>query len=342
MSRSTMSGVLSPLTNPFRRSNWNSQRVPITHANHIPRRLRATWELLMRNCAFTWYDDADCNQALIFESILMGETKAKEFLSRTSLKSEPQLVSTCQDQDPELTKGLFQTLATTKSLLEKKIKPVLESEVKVFEKSAEAALERTLANIAILLGICLSTGLSPWTSIKSTDATSTQLGSYALLLSVSAGVLALTTSLSHFSTVTDSARILLKLKEKMISATMDEHLKVGNVRAQNLDEAPTVGFSRSFDFFLNMAPPTGVSRHSNGGTEISGYLVTSARSWSLMDAKQCCWGVFLGPVFPFLTMYLVGGERPQIEVEMHDIKLHWCFGGITRAPNARPRQIYIH
>ncbi|KAI1739483.1 hypothetical protein F4680DRAFT_448861 [Xylaria scruposa] len=272
--------------------------------------LQATWQLLMMKYAVVWRDSIDepcCPQALVFEGFLMGETKVKEFLRGVSPESYSQVIPLdgriIQAQDPESAKTFFETAETTQSLVENKIKPILESEVKVLEKSAEATLERAQANITILLGICLSTGLAPWTSTKLTDATSTQLGSYALLFSVSAGILALTSSFSYFSTVTSSARMLLKLKENMLSATVDEHFKRDNVQPWNVDRPARFGFSCSSDFFGSIAPPGG--RFDNyPKTEITGYPVTIRRLWSLMNINQCLWSVFFGPVLIFLTKYL--------------------------------------
>lgn len=116
-----------------------------------------------------------------------------------------------------------------KSKFYKIIKPIHEAEIKAYEKATESVLEKTLANIAVLLGICLATALAPWTSyqgpnsVQGTYATATQLGSYALLLSVSTGTLALVSGITQLSNATDSARTLLLLQERIISASRRDH-----------------------------------------------------------------------------------------------------------------------
>ncbi|KAI0547617.1 hypothetical protein F4679DRAFT_597462 [Xylaria curta] len=207
----------------------------------------------------------------------MGETKVKNFLKGIPPESSTRALSSnsgiIQALDPKSV-YLVEMPEIIESLVEKKIKPILEFEVEVLDKSAETTLERVQANIAIIVGICLSTGLAPWTSIKSTDATSAQLGSYALLLSVSTEILALTRSFSYFSTATGSARMLLKLKENMLSVTVDEHFKGDNVQPWNLDKPLWFGFSCSSEFSDSIYTPSG-RRFTNSRTGITGYLVTT-------------------------------------------------------------------
>ncbi|KAK9780867.1 hypothetical protein SCAR479_02053 [Seiridium cardinale] len=95
---------------------------------------------------------------------------------------------------------LFKEHDRFRSVCTQQVKPYLDSEVEVFEKTAEASLDRTLASVAGILGECLAPGLASWTSVKTTDATNAQLGSYALLLAIITGLLALASSASHAST----------------------------------------------------------------------------------------------------------------------------------------------
>lgn len=108
----------------------------------------------------------------------------------------------------------------TESTFDKFVKPLREAEIKAYEKATDAALEKALANVAVLLGICLATALAPWTSTHSIDATGAQLGSYALILSVSTGLLALVGSITQLTNATESARTLLLLLEKTIEANL--------------------------------------------------------------------------------------------------------------------------
>ncbi|KAI0407344.1 hypothetical protein F4802DRAFT_18244 [Xylaria palmicola] len=247
---------------------------------------QTTWGLLTRHFAVK---SGYFSHALYFEGVVMGQTKVKGHLERMAVKRgvkvvavdrelPPRVISTFLDcGNPIPADQLYKDMGAMESTLEENLKPILESEIKVLEKAAEATLERTMANVAILLGICLVTGLSPWTSTKSTDATSAQLGSYALLISASTGILALTSSLSHFSTTADSARRLLKLNELVLSSDRPSHQ-----RGDNEFNDAEFGFSADF------------------GHNIDGYLVTTTRLWNLIKRENFPWSVFLGPVLCFL------------------------------------------
>ena len=106
---------------------------------------------------------------------------------------------------------------------DKSVKPLREAEVKLYEKYADSALEKILANVAILLGVCFATALAPWTSFQTYNATNAQLGSYALLVSVGTGSLALISSVTQVSNATESAKTLLRLHEKAIEVDPKTH-----------------------------------------------------------------------------------------------------------------------
>ena len=101
---------------------------------------------------------------------------------------------------------------------DKFVKPIREAEIKAYEKAIESALEKALANVAVFLAISLATALAPWNSTQTISTTSVQLGSYALLLSISAGFFALISSMTQLTNATESARVLLLLQEKTIVA----------------------------------------------------------------------------------------------------------------------------
>lgn len=103
------------------------------------------------------------------------------------------------------------------------LKPLIELEIKALEKAAESGLEKQLANVIILLGICLSTGLAPWTTIQSRDSTATQIGSYAIILSISTGSAALIASLSYLSNAATSAETLRRLQYHILSLSKEEY-----------------------------------------------------------------------------------------------------------------------
>lgn len=109
------------------------------------------------------------------------------------------------------------------SNVEKVLKADWEAEIKSLEKATESGLDRVLFNVVVMLGICLATGLTPWTSYRSTDATSAQLGSYALLLSISTGIVALLGSITHLTNATQSAERLLLLQQATIRAEYRTH-----------------------------------------------------------------------------------------------------------------------
>jgi hypothetical protein len=95
------------------------------------------------------------------------------------------------------------------------------SEIAVLERATESSLERVTANVVIVFGICLATGLSPWTSTLLNDATSTQLGSYAMLLSVSSGLAALLTSSSYLNNMLSAATKVVELTEAVLLWPVD-------------------------------------------------------------------------------------------------------------------------
>jgi len=107
----------------------------------------------------------------------------------------------------------------TESKFDKFVKPLREAEIKAYEKAIDSTLEKTLANVAVLLSICLATALAPWTSVQTFNATNAQLGSYALLLSISTGFFALISSMTQLANATESAKLLLLLQEKTIGAS---------------------------------------------------------------------------------------------------------------------------
>lgn len=113
-------------------------------------------------------------------------------------------------------------------------------ELKVYEKSTESALEKMLANVAVLLGICLATGLASWTSAVNNDSTTAQLGSYALLLSISTGFLALISVNSQLTIATESASAILLILEKRIETAFGDG---SVVQTSSLLEMPMFGFS---------------------------------------------------------------------------------------------------
>ena len=67
--------------------------------------------------------------------------------------------------------------------------------------------------MAIIMSICITTGFAVWTRSPLNDATSTQIGSYALLASTSAAFAAIISSASQLSSMLNSAKEILRLTE---------------------------------------------------------------------------------------------------------------------------------
>jgi hypothetical protein len=88
-----------------------------------------------------------------------------------------------------------------------------EAEVKAFEKATEVALERVVFNMAVQMGICFTTAFAVWTRSPLNDATSTQIGSYALLASTGTAFAAILSSASQLSSMLNSAKEILRLTE---------------------------------------------------------------------------------------------------------------------------------
>ncbi|KAI1244036.1 hypothetical protein MGN70_013904 [Eutypa lata] len=172
---------------------------------------QACWSIISRHFAFTEKETEVRNTLRTIESVLLGET----------------YLSTCFELTDEMeysdTPDHFHALEPVDSVVNKVIAPVQEKEIEVLEKAAESGLDRVLANIVIMLGICLANGLAPWTSVQSSESTTAQIGSYALLLTLGTGGLALLSSITHLSNATDSARRSLQLQNYMIFLPYRRH-----------------------------------------------------------------------------------------------------------------------
>ncbi|CAF9915309.1 MAG: hypothetical protein HETSPECPRED_002359 [Heterodermia speciosa] len=145
--------------------------------------------------------------------------------------------------------------SSVESDIDKYFKPLREAEIKVYEKATESALEKVLANVAILLGVCLATALAPWTSTRTAvEATVAQLGSYALLLSLSTGVLALVSSLTLLANATESGKTLLCLQERLIEANISNVTNMNESTKLLLRDKPEFGFSKGISGDSKMTP----------------------------------------------------------------------------------------
>ena len=133
-------------------------------------------------------------------------------------KQEADGVFTVRSHDDKRWDSHLKARNETESEFDKSLKPRRDEQIKAYEKATEAALEKILANVAVLLGIILATALAPWTSFQTRNAVAAQLGSYALLLSVATGLMALVSSITQLTNATECARRLLLFQEKLIAA----------------------------------------------------------------------------------------------------------------------------
>lgn len=121
----------------------------------------------------------------------------------------------------------------------KKLIAKQDSEIKAFESASALALERIIFNMTLIFGLCLSTGFAAWIEQPLNDATSTQIGSYALLAFVSAAFGASFASLSHLGIIRRSAKELLRLTEHAIGAGYNTTMGY----SVEVSEPPASGFT---------------------------------------------------------------------------------------------------
>jgi hypothetical protein len=90
-------------------------------------------------------------------------------------------------------------------------------------ESGGLALDRIVTNVMTIVGITITTGFSVWTS--STSSETSQLGSLALLASLTLGTGAMFSSAIELSVMDDSFRNVLFLKEVMINGQAASHVE---------------------------------------------------------------------------------------------------------------------
>lgn len=145
------------------------------------------------------------------------------------------VIDAFQESDTGLVQFKLQKRQETVGDTQMAIRSMQEAEIKTFEKATEAALDRILFNASILLSVSIVTGFSTWTQSQLRDATSTQLGSLALLASVGSGIGALLSSALHLGNAKSSPWRVLELTETMVSG-----------KTRPVGESPDIGFTRSW------------------------------------------------------------------------------------------------
>ena len=97
-------------------------------------------------------------------------------------------------------------------------------------ESALTALDRVIANAMVMMGVTLASGFSSWTARQLTDTTpnnfaAAQIGSLALLASLSLGASTMFASAMHLTILCSSYETILSLKETKINGQAVDHYK---------------------------------------------------------------------------------------------------------------------
>ena len=97
-------------------------------------------------------------------------------------------------------------------------------------ESTRTALDRVIANAMVMMGVTLASGFSSWTARQLTDNTpnnfaAAQIGSLALLASLSLGASTMFASAMHLTILSSSYETILSLKETKINGQAVDHYK---------------------------------------------------------------------------------------------------------------------
>jgi hypothetical protein len=92
-------------------------------------------------------------------------------------------------------------------------------------ESGRTALDGVVANVMTMVGIVITTGFSVWTSMPADGSVGSQLGSLALLASLTLGAAAMFSSAIDLSVMLDSFRNILFLKEIMLNGEASGHVQ---------------------------------------------------------------------------------------------------------------------
>ncbi|EAS27934.1 uncharacterized protein CIMG_09138 [Coccidioides immitis RS] len=106
-------------------------------------------------------------------------------------------------------------------------------------QAASVALERVITNVVSIVGITITTGFATWTTISDGGDSTTQLGSLALLASLTIGSGAMFSSAIELSVMETSFRNVLFYKEVLINRQATAHVQK---RAKKKD---VVGFTHN-------------------------------------------------------------------------------------------------
>ncbi|KAL7622850.1 hypothetical protein AAE478_006529 [Parahypoxylon ruwenzoriense] len=123
------------------------------------------------------------------------------------------------------------------------------------------AVERVVANAIVMTGVTLSSGFASWTSSQFSqnspnNTTTTQIGSLALLASLSLGAVAMFTSAMHLEILSSAFRNILSLKETKINGLAVDHYRKrpGGGSAYPLSDTQTGGPMKPLTFTMETVP----------------------------------------------------------------------------------------
>lgn len=175
--------------------------------------------------------------------VLTNETLAKNSLSQVSVQEVGQVSNptTLQDDPNELRAAL----ATIDS--------AQKAERVTAMTASGLALDRVIANAMVMMSITLSSGFACWTSTQLSDdspnnTTTSQVGSLALLASLSLGGAAMFTSAMHLNIMSSAFRTIVSLKETKINGLAIDHYRKqrsGGPVGSAQDELKAVSFTQN-------------------------------------------------------------------------------------------------
>ncbi|KAK1756582.1 hypothetical protein QBC47DRAFT_445265 [Echria macrotheca] len=209
-----------------------------------------------------------------------------------------------------------------------------DANLKALEKATELALDRVVLNVALLLGICMATGFATWTQTQLPDATSTQIGSYALLASTSTAIGILLTTLFQVGNIKNSAEAVVRLTEMTVYHAWFQK------RGWSALPGPAFGFKRPrIDYFPPglFKPPAAPVRLLRFWWESATYLFSRAQSYGstfvhITRILTAIFSLLFGPGFALLpSPHPDVGAIPKIQLGGHTFIMEYePRGGVYR------------
>lgn len=159
---------------------------------------------------------------LTFDAVFKHEVDLRGHLIDHTPSSSPVDNASANDSEADDPKEVRAALAT----LEKTQK----AERETATESTRTALDRVIANAMVMMGVTLASGFSSWTARQVTENTpnnfaAAQIGSLALLASLSLGASTMFASAMHLTILCSSYETILSLKETKINGQAVDHYK---------------------------------------------------------------------------------------------------------------------